>query len=215
MLALDNWYIPNNVVQEEDSYWDDWEDYDSHHYSNKTNPCKNSYYSDDKAIKRNIIASSVGLIAKRGTNNEIFIIASNLNDCKPLKNIDVSIYNYQQHKIASGKTDKNGMARINCNAEPFLVIASMENEKGYLKIDRASSLSLSMFDVSGKKINKGINGFIFGERGVWRPGDHIFLNFILEDRNDQLPENHPLIFELFNSKGQLIKREKNRGFSCS
>ena len=213
MLALDDWYLPDQVVEEQDdSYWDyydEYDDYDNHHYSNKSDPCENSYYSSDKAVKRNIIASSVGLIAKRGTNNEIFVIASDLQNCKPLENTKISILNYQQHEIATGVTNSDGMVRIKCKDEPYLVIASYERESGYLKIDRASSLSLSKFDIGGKKINKGINGYLFGERGVWRPGDNIYLNFILEDRNDQLPSNHPIVFELFNSKGQLVKRDKN------
>ena len=51
-----------------------------------------------------------------------------------------------------------------------------------------------------------MKGFIYGERGVWRPGDIMFLTFILEDKNNALPPNHPVVMELYNPMGQLSQR---------
>ena len=69
------------------------------------------------------------------------------------------------------------------------------------------SLSLSGFDVSGDYINKGLKGFIYGERGVWRPGDSVYLSFILEDKNKVLPPTHPVVFELQNPQGTIVNRQ--------
>ncbi|HMC99441.1 MAG TPA: MG2 domain-containing protein, partial [Ferruginibacter sp.] len=85
------------------------------------------------------------------------------------------------------------------------MIARKGKERGYLKLDDGSSLPLSRFDVSGEEIKNGIKGFIFGERGVWRPGDTMYLNFIVEDREKKLPEDHPVEFSLFTPTGQLYK----------
>ena len=52
----------------------------------------------------------------------------------------------------------------------------------------------------------GIKGFIFGERGVWRPGDSLFLSCIIEDKDNKLPEEHPVEMELYSPTGQLYKR---------
>ena len=69
-----------------------------------------------------------------------------------------------------------------------------------------TSLSLSMFDVSGEIVQKGLKGFIYGERGIWRPGDSLYLTFILEDKEKLLPGNHPVTFDLINPNGQIVKR---------
>ena len=50
---------------------------------------------------------------------------------------------------------------------------------------------LSRFDVSGEEVKNGIKGFIFGERGVWRPGDTMFLNCIVEDKEGNFPKIIP------------------------
>src|ERR1043165_1136354 len=70
----------------------------------------------------------------------------------------------------------------------------------------AEESDLSAFDVSGEQVQKGIKGFIYGERGVWRPGDTLFLSFMLEDKQNTLPKNHPVQFELLNPQGQVFRK---------
>lgn len=74
-------------------------------------------------------------------------------------------------------------------------------------MDNGSALSLSSFDVSGEVVQKGIKGFIYGERGVWRPGDTLHLGFMLNDRAKQLPAEHPVVMELYNPLGQMYARK--------
>jgi len=40
-----------------------------------------------------------------------------------------------------------------------------------------------MFDVGGETVQEGLKGFIYGDRGVWRPGDSLYLMFVLEDKH--------------------------------
>ena len=55
-------------------------------------------------------------------------------------------------------------------------------------------------------MQKGIKGFIYGERGVWRPGDSLFLSFILENKTKEFPENYPASLELINPQGQVVQK---------
>ena len=66
--------------------------------------------------------------------------------------------------------------------------------------------SVSRFDVGGKEIQKGLKGFIYGERGVWRPGDTLHISFILEDREKRIPDKHPVALEIYNPKGQFYTK---------
>jgi alpha-2-macroglobulin len=79
-------------------------------------------------------------------------------------------------------------------------------QRGYLKISDGESLSLSNFNVGGESVRKGLKGFLYGERGVWRPGDSLYLSFILEDKMKLLPASHPVVFELQNPQGQVTSR---------
>ena len=58
--------------------------------------------------------------------------------------------------------------------------------------------------------DRGIKGYLFGERGVWRPGDEIYLTLIVASDNP-LPENHPASLEFYNPNGQLVQSAVSSG----
>jgi uncharacterized protein YfaS (alpha-2-macroglobulin family) len=191
----DQYYYENDYSYYEDEEYDDWQD-----------PCKKRYYNSNKMIVRNILASNLGIITKRGSEGTVFTAVTDLLSTTPLAGVTIEIYDYQQYLIASGKTGQDGTINIKLKGKPFLLIAKYGKQRGYLHMDNGSSLSLSRFDTGGKEYHKGMKGFIFGERDVWRPGDSIYLNFILEDKLKSLPTAHPVVFELYNPQQELIRR---------
>ncbi len=187
-----------------DYYYDDYEYYD-YDYRERDNPCNSAYYRN-KEVKRNVLASDLGLIAKRGTDGSMNFIVTNLITTKPVSGATIELLDYQLQVMKSLKTNGDGMCDAVFKKKPFLMVAKAGEQRGYLKLDDGSALSLSAFDISGEQIQKGIKGFIYGERGVWRPGDTLFLSFILEDKLKTLPKNHPVQFELLNPQGQVFRK---------
>lgn len=188
-------------------YYYDGEEYS---YDNRENPCKKEYYDAERFVKRNVLSSNLGVIAKVGNDKSAFTVVTDLRTGQPITNAKVEYYDYQQQLIATQNTSSEGIAKMQLERSPFVCIVSVNNEKGYLKLGDGNSNSLSRFDVAGDVVQKGLKGFIYGERGVWRPGDSIFLNFILEDKNKQIPANHPIVFELKDPRGMLQQR-----FTCT
>ncbi|MEP6926307.1 MAG: MG2 domain-containing protein [Ginsengibacter sp.] len=200
-----------NTPISEDGDDDFWRRYDNfypygYNWQQRDNPCKKSYYNKDRWATRNIIASNIGLTAKRGTNNSITIAVSNILTAEAMPNVELNVLDFQQQIIAKANSDNDGFANFDCKRKPYLVIAKKNNEKGYLKLDDGGSLPLSRFDISGEEVKNGIKGYIFGERGVWRPGDSLFINCIVEDKDAKLPPDHPVQFELYTPQGQLYKQ---------
>lgn len=208
-----DWDETDNIASENWDYVNDWNaDYynynwfDGFDWSKEDDPCSYSYYRDN-AIAKNIFASDIGLIAKTGNNGETMAIVTDIINAVPIQGATVKFYDYQQQLLAKVTTDKDGVATTNSKHKSFFVMAEFKNQKGYLKLGEGNSLALSRFDIDGSKTQDGIKGYIYGERGVWRPGDTLFLNFILEDKEGNLPKDHPVIFELYNARGQMVKRE--------
>lgn len=188
-------------------YYGDYEYYEyDYNYSERNNPCHSMYYRN-KGFTKNIILSNIGIIAKAGSDNRLHLIINDINTTAPMSGVDLKIYNYQQQLIGTLGTDGEGMATIQLDEKPFIVVASSVNQRGYIRLRDGESLSLSKFDVSGSTVQKGVKGFVYTERGVWRPGDSIYLSFMLEDKNEVLPNNHPVEFTLHNPKNQLITRK--------
>jgi len=210
----DSW----DTEQEESSYWDyfdeywygdyydDYYDWD-YEWSQRDNPCNKAYYTTRRAKSRNILASDLGLIVKRGTDESVSCIVTDLRTAAPLTDVDVELLNYQQQVLASGRTGNDGRLVINkVEGTPFLMTARKGNQYGYLKLDGGHSLSLSTFDVGGSATQKGLKGFLYGDRGVWRPGDTLFLAFMLEDEKNTLPAGHPVQFELRDPQGRIVQK---------
>lgn len=207
-----------NDLEEEMAYWDSpmgyWDDYsyddfyyaDDFDWEEQDNPCNDSYYGRRRSVSRNVLASDLGIVAKAGTDQGMLFAVTDLRTTRPLPEVTLELYNYQNQLITTLTTDRDGLARVKPEHKPFLLIAKQDQQRGYLRLDDGSALSLSRFDVSGNVVQRGLKGFLYGERGVWRPGDSLFVVFMLEDRQKLLPAGHPVTFELFNPLGQLVQR---------
>ncbi len=189
---------------EEDGYEEDYYYDEGYDWEQRNNPCHASYYSSDRSVVKNLLSSDLGLTAKRGDDGKTILFVTDLKTTEPTAGVQVEWYDYQQQLRGNASTDADGKVVFEFN--PFVVIAKNGAQRGYLKINNAQSLSLSTFDVSGEAVQSGLKGFLYGERGVWRPGDSLYMTFLLEDKNKLLPPTHPVVFELVNPQGQVVSK---------
>lgn len=189
----------------DDYYYDYYYDYD-YDYSSRNDPCSDYFYNS-KRISRNVLISDIGIIAKAGADKRMHVVLSDLNNTNSISGASVKFYDYQQQFLGEGTTDENGMIDVYLDRKPFVLIAEKDGQRGYLKLKDGESLSLSKFDVYGETVQRGVKGFIYTERGVWRPGDSLYISFMLEDKNDLLPNSHPVKFEFINPKGTIVDEQ--------
>ncbi len=209
------WYSDNerNAPDSDDAFWQAYDNYYPYGYNwrQRNNPCSPSFYNKERWASRNIMSSNIGLTAKRGTDNSMVVAVTDILSAAPLAGADLEVLDYQHQVLYKGKSDASGWAVFDLKKKPYLLVASNGNEKGYLKLDDGSSLLLSRFDVSGAEVKNGLKAFIYGERGVWRPGDTMYLNCIVEDKAGKLPKDHPVEFNLLTPQGQVYKKSVQTG----
>ena len=182
-------------------------DWSVYRWKERDNPCHPSYYmNSDRAAACNVFASNLGMIVKRNSLNKLWIAVSNILDTNPVGKAQVTVYNFQLQPIEKGETNGEGFVEISSKGTPFIVVAEAEKQKAYVRVVDGEEQSVSRFDVGGKEIQKGLKGFIYGERGVWRPGDTLHISFILEDREKRIPDKHPVALEIYNPKGQFYTK---------
>ena len=182
-------------------------DWSVYRWTERDNPCHPSYYmNSDRIAACNVFASNLGMIVKRNSLNKLWIAVSNILDTKPIGKAQVTAYNFQLQPIGKGETDGDGFVEITPKGVPFIIVAESEKQKAYVRVVDGEEQSVSRFDVGGKDIQKGLKGFIYGERGVWRPGDTLHISFILEDREKRIPDKHPVALEIYNPRGQFYTK---------
>lgn len=197
-----SWDNPTN-------YWDEGSESGlfyqyAYNWREGDNPCSDAYYSPDKKLSRNLLATNLGLIAKRGGDNILHAIVSDIATAEPLTDVKIEVYDMQMQLIGTATSDKDGFATLASERKPFLLIASTATDRNYLRMNDGSALSVSSFDVSGSTPEKGLKAFVYGERDVWRPGDTIFLSVFVKEMNLDIPQDHPVQFELFNPSDQRV-----------
>jgi uncharacterized protein YfaS (alpha-2-macroglobulin family) len=201
--------------QRESSAWDAAEEYfgadGREDWNERENPCRNAFFRYSETVRdaRNFIASNIGMVAKRDQRGQMLVVTTDLRSAKPLSGVKLSVMNFQNQTLETATSDSNGLATLKVNGSPFYVLAESGGQKGYLKVSQGTALPVSHFDVGGEKVNAGLKGHIYGERGVWRPGDDIYLTFVLQDEGRNLPVNHPVTMELRNPSGQLVQSLTN------
>ena len=182
-------------------------DWSVYRWTERDNPCHPSYYmNSDRIAACNVFASNLGMIVKRNSLNKLWIAVSNILDTKPIGKAQVTAYNFQLQSIGKGETNGDGFVEITPKGVPFIIVAESEKQKAYVRVVDGEEQSVSRFDVGGKDIQKGLKGFIYGERGVWRPGDTLHISFILEDREKRIPDKHPVALEIYNPRGQFYTK---------
>ena len=182
-------------------------DWSVYRWTERDNPCHPSYYmNSDRIAACNVFASNLGMIVKRNSLNKLWIAVSNILDTKPIGKAQVTVYNFQLQPIGKGETNGDGFVEITPKGVPFIIVAESEKQKAYVRVVDGEEQSVSRFDVGGKDIQKGLKGFIYGERGVWRPGDTLHISFILEDREKRIPDKHPVALEIYNPRGQFYTK---------
>ena len=175
---------------EEEDFWDS----DSYFGDYETYDYRNTF----------LLATDVALIAKGGDNKwEIF--ACDIISGTPLKGAKVKLYDDVLQELGKGVTDKDGCVTFPADATGRYVVVQSDKGSAYLALKNEKSLSTSDFDVSGTSASGGVKAFIFGERGVWRPGDTLHISTITMTEDGDLPIGHPVVAELLNPDGQVTR----------
>ncbi|MCL6267792.1 alpha-2-macroglobulin family protein [Flagellimonas myxillae] len=194
---------------QEERYWDNeiyyWRNVD-YNWEEQDNPCHQAYYNYDRIAHTHLLGSDLGLIVKKGNNKTYHFATTNLLSTKPESNTKIRLYNFQQQLMGEVLTDATGLGIFDSDKSLAFAVAEKNDHFAYAKLGDGNALSLSKFDVSGQELQSGLQGFVYTERGVYRPGDTAHLTFVLDDRNNPLPENHPVILEVSDSRGKLVQR---------
>ena len=181
----------------------DWRD--------RNDPCTDAYFLWSPRVddSRNFLASNIGMTAKRDARGGILVATTDLRTSEPMRGVSVMFMDYQNQPLGTVVTGAGGLARATVDEAPHYAVAEYGADKGYLKMNPGSALPTSHFDVGGEVMSEGLKGAIYGERGVWRPGDDIHLTFVLDDADNPLPEDHPATLRLVNPMGQVVHTATN------
>lgn len=194
------------------------EDYDgeSYNYADRENPCKSSFwrYNGSQQASRNVLVSDLGLIASQDKDGRLMLTAHDLVSTDPWRGVDLEVLSNNDRVLASGSTDGDGMLEFTATSKAFLIHAKAKKSgvehHAWLRLDEGQARNLSKFDVGGESSQEGIRMFLYGERGVWRPGDSIYFGAIVRGEDHKAIDRLPLKWILRDPRGKVVSTSVQR-----
>ena len=180
---------------------------------------KYSFFRNNGRAGKAVLLSHMGITAQKETEQTVVCVMDILKNT-PVKNAEVKLISVNNQVLQEGKTDSRGEIVFKNYHKMMYVLAEKDGERSILKF-RDSQLSYDGFAVEGVFASKGIQAFIYTDRGIYRPGDEVHISFIARNNEISLPENHPVTINIYSPTGKkfienaVITESKNGFYTYS
>lgn len=197
--------------KKEADYWNgEGYDYKEYCYDGEWGDPNGYYYYNYVEKQKNVVVSDLAVTAKMGRDDLVDVFVYRISDAQPASGAEVVAYNFQRQEINKGTVDSKGHVQLQCAHRPaFVVAADKKGSKSVIKMNNGNALSYSRFDVAGERVEKGVTAFAYSNRGVWRPGDELQLNLMLNDMESSVPDDYPVVLEVIDASGRLYAKQVN------
>jgi alpha-2-macroglobulin len=180
--------------------------------------------SDDSGTKATqwFVVSDLGLTAMSSAADGVHAFVRSLADAKGKAGIEVRLLARNNEVLATEKTDDKGYAHFDVGLtrgeggqSPALVVARDGADYGFLDLTKAA-FDLSDRGVGGRVAPGPLDAMLYTERGVYRPGEKVYLTALLRDAGGKAVPGLPLTVKLYRpdnveSERQLLKDEGGGG----
>lgn len=199
------------VSEEGDGTGEDGEDEEEGYseYEHREDPCSDAYWREwwMPVARRNVVVSDIGLMAWREPSGRIVAVASDLLDAEPWKGVELEALGGDDRVLSSATTSSEGFAELSGGREARVLHARAKRDgrdmHAWLRLRDGEARNLSRFDVAGVGEPDGIRLFPWAERGVYRPGDSIFVGCLVRGPDGREMDRLPLRMTLRDPSGRV------------
>lgn len=171
-------------------------------------------YSCSSEDSRLIVMTDLGVVVKDNLDNTHDIFVSDVSAGTPVDGAQVEVLGKNGLSVLKSVTNSEGHAsfpdfsNFKRDKQPVVYKVSKGSDVSFLPIDKNDRLlNLSRFDVGGvygESEQDALSGYIFSDRGIYRPGEKGHLGIIVRQQDLNVPEKMPFFAEIKNPAGDVI-----------
>jgi uncharacterized protein YfaS (alpha-2-macroglobulin family) len=174
-------------------------------------------YRNPARAKRWIIITDLAITAYRGETGIDYMVRS-LHTAQPVSGVRVELVAASNEILGTATTDAAGRARFDgplthgdgAMAPRLLMAYGADNDFAVLDL-RRSPVDLSGQDTSGRARPDGADGYLYLDRGIYRPGEHVFANAMFRDSEGIAISDRPGTLLLYGPNGIEADRLRFEG----
>ncbi|MFZ1988529.1 MAG: MG2 domain-containing protein, partial [Alphaproteobacteria bacterium] len=157
----------------------------------------NLSYDDNGTAAQWVIDTDIGLTSFQGADG-LHVFARSLSTAKPISGVQVALIARNNEELGRIRTDGSGEASFNADLikgtggnTPVVVMAYGGADFAYLDLRRAA-FDLSDRGVSGRDQPGPVDAYLYLDRGIYRPGESVYVTTLLRDTFVNSITNSPL-----------------------
>lgn len=170
-----------------------------------------SYYNQETKL---VLCTDIGLVAKE-VKDDLIVNAVSISDLEPMAGVTLKIMSKENQLMAQAETGADGRVVFEDykdskehNFTPYIIMAEKEEDFSYLQFYDAG-IATSRFNTGGQYLDEDkMTAFLTTERGVYRPGDNVYLSTLVRASDMSVPEGLPLSLNISDPRGENFFSEK-------
>lgn len=164
-------------------------------------------YRSPARATRWLVITDLALTAYRGSDGVDFMVRS-LQTARPVSDVRVELIARSNEVLASVVTDESGRARFDgpltrgegVMAPRLLTAYGPDNDFAVLDFQR-NPVDLSGLDTAGRQRPDGADGFVYLDRGIYRPGETVHASALVRDAEARAISDRPVQLTVFGPNG--------------
>ncbi len=165
-----------------------------YHNNYITSTLPDSLLPSSDSISQLCMYSSIDAMVKKLPSDTLSIFVFNKSNGYPIRNADIKLYDYQQHELVNGQTDKFGNLNIHIKRNAiFLKVNYLENNL-YIRIGNYNETP----DLSY------LNPFFFSKNSTFSSNDSLDFSFFFNNPITKYLTTTPFKYEFIAPNGNVI-----------
>lgn len=163
---------------------------------------------DISGDNRLVVVTDLG-IASRVFPGGMLAWVNSLRTAEPAAGAAVTVFSRNNQVLARGTTDERGLVQLDLptseEMEPFLITAELEGDLSYVDLSRTRvEQGEGLYGVPYLEEGQ-LEAAVFSERGVYRPGETVFMQALVRDRQMRAPEPFPALLRVRRPDGRIFQ----------
>lgn len=164
------------------------------------------YWNKERKL---ILTTDIGIIAKK-SDSDLLVWLNSLADTSAISGATVKVFTKTNQQVIQGVTDENGVVHFtdvdwSGDKKPFIITATTEDDLSFIEVDKCA-LSETDFDIQGRPyLSANYEGFIYSDRGIYRPGETVHLRTIVRGAGFEVPESFPVVLKIKRPDARVFR----------
>ncbi len=171
-------------------------------------PVNDDYYY--RGSSKLLLTTDIGILARQG-DADLLVWLNSLSEANSVSGADVKVFSKTNQLLYEGISDEKGFVHfenidLKKEQKPYVITASLGGDLSFLEVETCV-IDETAFDIGGRPyLSGGYESFVYSDRGVYRPGERVYLRSVVRGKGVNVPDSFPVNIVIKRPDGREFKK---------